>query len=231
MTYNYLFSTIKASLCSDSINSFELKLNCVFPAATRFLCTKYLKDGTPAYLQKEVGVPQKDRKAMFGEKSLVKADDSISSDKRSKDVHLKASKYPKFSQYFNRKLKPYIQLYVNQPSRTAKISDWTNNNCESLNSMMKRDDNWKVKSTQELIDMLNEVTLLHFKDFRGALYGEGNYRIRGKHKKYIITKSAWSNLDTEGRQRKFAEFLQNKRSACKDRVVTSIFCKFTVHRY
>ena len=44
----------------------------------------------------------------------------------------------------------------------------------------------------------------------------------------MITKSAWRNLDTEGRQRKFVEFLQNKRSACKDRVVTSTFCKFTL---
>ena len=190
--YNYFFSTIKASLCSDSINSFELKLNCdvligsdeekaltkaigsVFPAANRFLCTKHLKDGTRAYLQKEVGVPQKDRneicQAIFGEKGLINADDSISFDKRSKDILVKASKYPKFSKYFNRKLKPYVQLYVNQPSRAAKISDWTNNNCESLNSMVKRDANWKVKSTPELIDMLHEVTLLHFKDFRRALY-------------------------------------------------------------
>ena len=74
--YYDFFFTIKASLCSDSINSFELKLNCVigsdeekaltkaidsvFPAANRFGCTNHLKDGTRAYLQKEVGVPQKD---------------------------------------------------------------------------------------------------------------------------------------------------------------------------
>ena len=93
---------------------------------------------------------------------------------------------------------------------------------------MWKDANWKVKSTPELIDMLNEVTLLHFKDVMRALYGEGNYRIGGKYKKYTITKSAWRNLDTKGRQRKFVEFLQNKRSACKDRVVTSTLCKFIV---
>ena len=107
--YNYFFSTIKASLCSsDIINKFELNLNCdiligsdeekaltkaidsVFPSSIRFLCTKHLKDGTSAYHQKEVGVPQKDRteicKAIFGEEGIVNADDSISFDKMSKDV-------------------------------------------------------------------------------------------------------------------------------------------------
>ena len=119
---------------------------------------------------KEVGVPQKDRteiwKAIFGEEGLVNADDSISFDKM--------SKYPKFTKYFNRKLKPCLQFYVNQPSRASKISEWTNNNCESLNNIMKSDANRKMKSTPELIDMLHEITVFHVKDFRRTLYGEGN---------------------------------------------------------
>ena len=32
-----------------------------FPASNRLLCTKHLNDGTRAYLQTKVGVPQKDR--------------------------------------------------------------------------------------------------------------------------------------------------------------------------
>ena len=211
--YNYFFSSIKASLCSsDTIYTFELKLNCdiligsneekaltkaidsVFPSSIRFLCTKHLKDGTSAYLQKEVGVPQKDRteicKAIFGEEGLVNTDDSISFDKMLKDVLVKASKY--------------------------------------LNNIMKSDANWKVKSTPELIDMLHELTVLHFKDFRRALKEEGDYRIHGKYKKYMIKKNAWRNLDTEGRRRKFVEFLQNKKSAPKESVVKSTYSKFIV---
>ena len=229
---------------------FELKLNCdiligsdegkaltkaidsVFPSSIRFLSTKYLKDGTSAYLQKEMGVPQKDRteicKAIVGEEGLVNADDPILFDKMSKDVLVKASKYPKFTKYFNRKLKPCVQLYVNQPSRASKISEWTNNNCKSLINIMKSDANWKVKSTPEFIDILHETTVLHFIEFRRALYGEGNYRIHGKYKKYMIKKNAWRNLDTEDRRRKFVEFLQNKKSAPKESVVKSTYSKFTV---
>ena len=72
----------------------------------------------------------------------------IKFDKMSKDVLVKASKYPKFTKYFNRKLKPCVQLY--QPSRASKISEWTNNNCKSLINIMKSHANWKVKSTPEL---------------------------------------------------------------------------------
>ena len=66
------------------------------------------------------------------------------------------------------------------------------------------------------------------KDFRRALYREGNYRIHGKYKKYMIKKNAWRNVDTEGRRRKFVEFLQNKKSAPKESVVKSTYSKFTV---
>ena len=76
------FSDDTSSLCSGySVESFAIRLgkdmifgideeqallvNAIasnFPASEHFLCTKHLKDGTRAYMQAKVGVPQKDRK-------------------------------------------------------------------------------------------------------------------------------------------------------------------------
>ena len=92
---------------------------------------------------------------------------------------------------------------------------------------MKLDANWKVKSTPDLIDQLHEMNLLHFKDYRRALYGMGNYRLCGKYNTYAMKRSRWQCLDSNVRQQKFCDFLQNKNMKKSD-VVVSTYSKFTV---
>ena len=75
---------------------------------------------------------------------------------------------------------------------------------------MKLDANWKVKTTPDLIQMLHEMTLLHFKDFRRAMH-DGNYRRYGTYKKCLIERNVWNNRDEAGRQKKFSDFLKSKR--------------------
>ena len=208
--YNYFFVTIKSSLCSEySVESFEIRLgkdmiigsdeeqtlmNAIashFPASEHFLCTKHLKDGTRAYMQTKVGVPQKDRKIItkqiFGEDGIVNADDTAEFDARSKKILKDIVKYPKFATYFQKKLKPTVENFVSDPARRSKsTTTWTNNNCESLNHIMKLDADWKVQTTPALINMVHEMTQLYFKDLKRSLYGEGNYRLYGKYNKYLI---------------------------------------------
>ena len=233
--YNYFFATIKSSLVSNNpVDCFEIRLgkdmligsdeekaliNAIesnFPASEQFLCTKHLKDGTKGYMQAKVGVPQKDRKIIsekiFGENGLVNADNTADFDARSKKILKDVVKYPKFATYFKKKLKPTVENFVTDPSRRTKsTTTWTNNNCESLNHIMKIDADWKVKTTPALIEMIHEMTQLHFKDLKRALYGEGNYRLFGKYKKYEIKSTIWMSLTKEQREKKFSDFLENKK--------------------
>ena len=71
---------------------------------------------------------------------------------------------------------------------------------------MKLDADWKVKSIPELIEMLS-------KDLKRALYGEGNYRLYGKHKKNSFRRSVWKSFDEAQRKQKFSDFLEKKRKA------------------
>ena len=95
---------------------------------------------------------------------------------------------------------------------------------------MKLDANWKVQSTPDLITMLHDITRLHFKDFKRALYGEGNYRLCGKYKKFAITRNAWKSLDEAERQKMFTDFVKNKRCVKEERkdFVVSTYCDFKV---
>ena len=142
---------------------------------------------------------------------MVNANNSFDFDRKVKDVVVRAANFPKFSEYFKNKLQPSINTDVEAPSRNAiTINNWMNNNCESLNHIMKFDANWKVKNSPELMRMLHEMTLLHFKDFRGALYGTGNYRLFDKYRKHKIPRNVWKKLSEDDRQERFSDFVQNK---------------------
>ena len=79
-----------------------------------------------------------------------------------------------------------------------------NNNCESLNHIMKLDAKWKTGSTPKLIELIKDIVTLHYQDFRRALYGSGNYRlVSHKKNRFAISKDNWRKLkESEKKERK-----------------------------
>ena len=95
-----------------------------------------------------------------------------------KAVMKDSASYPKFASYFSKRIKPALKNYVVHAAHLKDVEpNWTNNNCESLNHIMKLDAKWKPGNTPQMISLLHEMVSLHFKDFRRALYGSGNYRL------------------------------------------------------
>ena len=108
--------------------------------------------------------------------------------------------------------------------------NWTNNNSESLNHIMKLDTKWKPGKTKEMIDNLYSITKLHFQDFRRALYGGGNYRLVNKRMKtrYGVSKDEWCQLNASERGDKFQQFLKNLYRKSNDKFVKSSYSNFKV---
>ena len=59
--------------------------------------------------------------------------------------------------------------------------------------------------------------MLHFKDFKKALYGEGNYRLYGKYAKYSVARSQVKSLNSVDRETKFTDFVKNKKCVKEDK--------------
>ena len=93
---------------------------------------------------------------------------------------------------------------------------------------MKLDAKWRPGNTPQMITLLHEIVELHFRDFRRALYGSGNYRLRKNLKKpFLVPKDTWGKLNDEERSAKFAAFLKNQYER-KSTTIKSTYANFTV---
>ena len=150
-------------------------------------------------------------------------------DKRSASVMKDASNYPTFASYFLKRIKPALKNYVHHATQLRDVEpNWTNNNCESLNHIMKLDAKWKAGTTPDMISMLREIVSLHFGDMRRALYGSGNYRlVSSQRKRFGISHDIWGKMDEKSRCAKFEAFLKNRYNR-KNNIVKSTNTNFVV---
>ena len=83
---------------------------------------------------------------------------------------------------------------------------WTNNNCESLNHVLKCAINWQSKPLMDLVLTIRDIIETQFKDLRRALVSTGEYRVADTHRQFLVTKTAWTTKTTEERQRLYRRF-------------------------
>lgn len=153
----------------------------VFPSADRYLCTKHLKDNIKHYLQNKIGVEIKQRNILmndlFGSGGLIDADSTLDFETKASEFEEKIDKEnDSLKTYFCNNLKPRLLEFVFKPRRkTNGFKNWTNNNAESMNNILKLSLDWKPKRTRELVEKMYDITNLHFMDYRSALHDTGNY--------------------------------------------------------
>ena len=95
---------------------------------------------------------------------------------------------------------------------------------------MKLDAKWKSGSTTRLIELLHDMVKLHFRDFRRALCGSGNYRlVKNQKKRFGISKETWQQLSDSERTEKFNSFLKNEYKR-KSEIVKSTYSNFVVKK-
>ena len=64
-----------------------------------------------------------------------------------------------------------------------KLNDkqWTNNNIESLNHVLKQDNEWKSKLLLDLIKTIENRIKSQTKNLRKAIFGSGEYQLADTH--------------------------------------------------
>ena len=140
-------------------------------------------------------------------------------------------KYSKFNSCFEKNSKTRLQEYVFEPCRQDNGKrNWTNNNAESLNNILKLAVDWKPQCTNEFIENIHSVTELYFLDYRCALHDSGNYRLARKEYAYNVNDALWRCKSDDEKEELFLNFLKDSMKRKREALVTSNDGKFSVKR-
>ena len=241
-TFNVFFSGIashftdeeieKMVIGSDDETALRKSIKRSFPGATQIVCTRHLKNNVKEYLSNKIGVNNKDKKviinSIFGDNGLTDANSTVLFENRLEDVdEILTVKANEFKKYMAGRLVPLIRNHVNLPARLKKMDkDWTNNNAESMNNILKIGTNHKVEDMPDLIDIIHRLVKSMYKDVEKSFVGMGNYTLRPSYMHYRLSVDAWCSKGDSERMKILEKFYRDKGRTNKS--VTSTNGRLTV---
>jgi len=198
------------------------------------LCTKHLKDNVTDYLTNKVDVDKGDRvrivSKIFGPTGLVRLTDRGEYDDKVVSIlDDYEGVYPRFAAYMDKRLINTLRKHVTEPLMTQSNDDlWTNNNCESINHVLKLTIDWKPQLLPLLIDGVRDVVSVRLNDLRAAMHGIGNYRLVPDYQRHFVPTTTWRTLDETDRTRLFRKLLQGCRAYKNSSVIVATDCNFRI---
>jgi hypothetical protein len=90
--------------------------------------------------------------------------------------------------YLTDNIIPTIREYVNSARKFApRIPlQWKNNSCESINPILKFNQNWAPEKLPELINKIHKEIILQENRVKGALYGHGDFSRFFLHENVLV---------------------------------------------
>ena len=211
----------KLTIGSDDEYAMKASFKRCFPESTHVLCTRHLRKNANDYLENTVGFPIKERRrildAIFGENGLTSSTDVDMFNKRLERIHsdLLLRELPDaektFRQYLDQRLVPLIQNHVIDPVLKGKVPpNWTSNNSESANHILKSATEWKQKSMPDFILKMYEIIVAEQEEVSRAIRGTGNFKLHEKFQHHRLDIDTWVDLDSEKRQKLLSRFWSDK---------------------
>jgi hypothetical protein len=208
---------------SDDEKAIRRAISESFTQSTNALCTLHLKKNVDDFLQNKVGLAAAGRKqvaqAIFGQHGAVAAENHDVFHQRIEAVkELVAGLTPnaaKFNEeylYGRRQLVQLLRTGVLEPNMKHGIGyQWTNNNSESANHVLKAATQWKSLPLPDLVDKLHQVVKTQETDIARALYGAGNYMLAPSREQYAVPSRRWAGMEPKQRLAKIWNFVQDRR--------------------
>jgi hypothetical protein len=225
-TFNAFFSHIgskftdeeihKLIIGSDDETALRKSIRRSLPGSTQIICTRHLKNNVKDYLLRKVGVKDTDKKfivnVLFGENGLTDADTTVIFESRLRSCNdLIEEKAPDFKKYCDQRIIPLIRDQVNIPMRAKALDkDWTNNNSESFNNLLKIGTNHKIEDMSNLIEIIRKIVISQYKDIEKAMVGMGNFILSDNFRHYSINLDIWGAKTKDERNKVMEKFYRDR---------------------
>jgi len=175
-----------------------------FPRAATVVCSRHLKENVRSKLDELMGKSSVLRSqlfdAIFGSDGLIACDDLVSFDNAVDRLQsgVLTTGPPEFVEYFERRLRDLMrENVVAGPGR----SFWTNNNCESMNHVLKVDVNWRPAQLPHLVDLLRSRVTSQYLEADRAMCQLGDFALRPAYSKYRMSADEWRGKSSEQQQK------------------------------
>lgn len=185
-----------------------------FPNSRHALCIRHLCKNAEDYMTNKIGITKADRKvilsSLFKEGGVAFSNDSLTFDTRVKNLRtMLQTKYPLAENYLCDRLVPLIANHTCFTElKSATLSLWTNNNCESMNHVLKSAINWKPQQLPQLICKLYDVVKCQFVDLQKCLYGQGNFKLDKRLCHLLVDPNEWVNKSNSDKQKLYEKLLK-----------------------
>lgn len=175
------------------------------------LCTRHLRQNANQKLT-DAAVDKSDRNMildkMFGDGGIIDTDDTVCFEEKCEEVEtLSQSISQTFLRYFQKRLRDNLQKKRADPDILREADKhWTNNNCESLNLVLKQAIEWKSKPLIDFIETAHELVQVQFKDLRRSLIGTGQFQLTETHKQFKVDRNVWVAKTSTEREKTYKRF-------------------------
>ena len=135
----------------------------------------------------------------------------------------------KFRPYFDNKLLPLISKHVVQPAREKKIPyNWTSNNSESANHILKAAVQWRMQDMPSFIKKMYTIVMGEQIERTRAIRGQGSFRLETNFSHHQVDIDQWEAISDEQKERRETRFLRDKGKTHPG-VVVSTDGRRTIH--
>ena len=188
-SYSIFFSHIKTKLSGIDTSKLVIgtddervlvnAITASFSDSTHILCSRHIRQNINQKLT-DAAVDKSDRNMllnkMFGEDGIINANDTVCFEENCEEVkQLSQSISRSFLNYFQKRVKENLNKKRQEPEGIAKTDiQWTNNNCESLNHVLKQTIDWKSQPLMNLIESVKERLESQFKELRRSIAVSAN---------------------------------------------------------
>lgn len=160
---------------------------------------------------------------IFGKGGLSSAEDFLVFEEKCTGVRNTIRQLaPTFLDYFNtrihRLLKQNLEASLQHP---AAHVNWTNNNSESGNHILKMAINWRPKPLIDLINAIHEVVKGQYIDLQRAMIDRGNFNLCAEYIKFRMDPLVFLSKSKERRDAIFHKFMRTTKKRLTSTLTTS----------
>ena len=180
-------------------------------------CTLHLKKNINKYLTSNCILSPEDRREVEKKfKLLLTAADNYDFDAIKGEILNLLSIDRKTSMYFSNRVFPLIEKHVLSPIWKGLIeSNWTNNNSEAHNNVLKHQTEWRVLKLPDLIRELHILHTTQYRMLRRALTNTGDLFLAESFQHYLIDRNDWVVKTPKEKEALFVKFINTKKPSKK----------------